>query len=59
MEELSNYDFWQLEKYGNIVQPVENILPGEEFESGIEELDRLAEWIDLQAQRQLMEYENL
>ncbi len=51
----TNYEQWQLEKYGNVVAPVECTPDGELFESGIEEINRLAEWTNEQAERQLEE----
>lgn len=50
--ELTNYQQWQLEKYGNIIPDI-NVTPeGDLYESGLEELDRLAEWINAQAEQQ-------
>lgn len=55
--ELTNYDQFQLEKYGNILPTPEATPEGDLFESGIEELNRLAEWTNAQAERQLYEQE--
>lgn len=50
LEELTNYGAWQMERYGNIVPGIESTPEGELMNSGFEELNRLAEWISLQAQ---------
>ena len=51
----TNYENWQLEKYGNVIGTIESTPDGELYESGIEELNRLAEWMNEQAERQLDE----
>ena len=53
----TNYENWQLEKYGNVIGSIETTPDGDLFESGIEELNRLAEWMNEQAERQLEEQE--
>ena len=55
MSVFTNYENWQLEKYGNVIGTIESTPDGELFESGIEELNRLAEWMSEQAERQLEE----
>lgn len=58
IENLSNYEFFQLERFGNILpEPVIN--PDGELEAGKEEADRFAEWTHNQEEQQLLEYENL
>jgi hypothetical protein len=54
-EQLDNYQQWQLEHYGNVVPPIEVNPDGELFESGIEELNRMAEYMELNAALQLEE----
>lgn len=49
-EELTNYEAWQIEKYGDVVPGIESTPDGELLNSGIEELHRLAEWISLHSQ---------
>lgn len=44
--QLSPYERWQLEKYGNLLPTIDNTPDDELFESGIEELNRLSEWIE-------------
>lgn len=44
--QLSPYDQFQLSTYGNILQPIANTKDEDLFESGIEELNRLAEWTE-------------
>jgi hypothetical protein len=51
MEELTNYEAWQIEKYGNIVFAVESTPAGDLMNSGLEELNRLAEWVFHQSNR--------
>ncbi len=48
--ELTNYEAWQLEKYGN-VEPLLTNVQGE-LELNEDELRRLEEWMELQAQLQ-------
>lgn len=55
--ELTNYELFQLNKYGNILPTPETTPDGDLFESGIDELNRLAEWIDAQAEQRLYESE--
>jgi hypothetical protein len=56
---MSNYDCWQLEKYGSILQEPVVLPDGELFETGIEELNRLAEWIEMQAEQKLINDEKM
>lgn len=53
--ELDNYQQFQLNKYGNILPTPQATPDGDLFESGIEELNRLAEWTNAQAEQQLYE----
>lgn len=55
--ELTNYEQFQLEKYGNVLPTPEATPEGDLFESGIDELNRLAEWTNAQAEQQLFEAE--
>ncbi len=54
----NNYENWQIEKYGNVIGSIETTPDGDLFESGIDELNRLAEWMNEQAERQLEEHES-
>jgi hypothetical protein len=56
VEEMSNYDQFQLEKYGDVLPSAES-MPDGSFEGGIDELNRLAEWIESQSEMELMEHE--
>lgn len=56
-KELDNYQQFQLEKYGDILPTPQATPDGDLFESGIEELNRLAEWTNAQAEQQLYEQE--
>lgn len=51
MEELTNYEAWQIEKYGNVVFGAESTPAGDLINSGLEELSRLAEWVFHQSNR--------
>ena len=53
--ELTNYEKFQLEKYGNVLPTPEATPEGDLYESGLEELDRLAEWTNAQAEQQMYE----
>jgi hypothetical protein len=50
---LTNYENWQLQVYGNVISPVGYTPESEMYESGLEELDRMAEWINSQAEQSL------
>lgn len=54
---LTPYDQWQLSTYGNIIPTVEETPDDELFESGIEELNRLAEWMESMAEAELSEHQ--
>ena len=56
-KELSSYEIWQLERYGNILpgsRIVVNFVDGE-MENGIAEQERFGEWMNEQAQQQMNE----
>lgn len=54
--ELDNYQLWQAERFNNILDmPIIN--PEGELESGADELNRLAEWIEAQSEQQRHETE--
>lgn len=53
--EPTNYEQWQLENYGNVIPPIEITPDGDLLESGIEELNRMADWINEMAERQMEE----
>jgi hypothetical protein len=55
--ELDNYQAWQQERYGNIIPTVEATPDGDLYESGLEELDRLAEYMNMQAEQQMFQHE--
>ncbi len=42
----TNYDQWQVERYGNVIGSVETTPDGELIDSGIEEIERLAEYMN-------------
>lgn len=56
-KQLTNYEQFQLEKYGNVLPTPEATPEGDLYESGLEELDRLSEWINAQSEAQMHEYE--
>lgn len=51
--EQTNYETFQLEKYGNVVGSLETTPEGELFESGVDELNRLADYIERQSEKEL------
>lgn len=53
---MSNYDLWQMERFGDIL-PEPIVLPSGEIEGSNEEINRSAEWVELQAELQLNDYE--
>lgn len=54
--EMTNFDLWQIERYGNILPTIQVTPEGDLFESGIEELNRMAEYMDRHAE--LQQFEN-
>jgi hypothetical protein len=57
MKELTNYEQWQLDRYGDILPSPGVRFSEEEFENRQEEIEREAEWVEMQAEKQLMEDE--
>jgi hypothetical protein len=55
--ELTNYQIWQLESKGNILPDPEFTPQGDTFENAIDSLERMAEWMAAQAERELHEHE--
>lgn len=53
---MSAYEIFQLDRYGNILPDVQGT-PEEEYENGLEELDRLAEWTLAMAEKDLHKQE--
>lgn len=55
---MTNYELFQLKRYGNIL-PVFKETPDDDlFESGIEELNRLADWTEKMAEQEIHEKES-
>lgn len=54
MRELTNWEIWQIQKYGNVL-PLPNLKISE---PGEEESERFAEWSHDQYERQLWEYQD-
>ena len=54
--DLDNYQRWQLETFGNILPSV--VPESELFESGIDELNRLAEWIDKESDAETLKQQH-
>jgi hypothetical protein len=55
--ELTNYQLFQAERYGNILpEPIIN--PDGYCEAGMEEMERSAEWCLMQSELQLEQYQN-
>ncbi len=54
---LTPYQEFQLHTYGNILPETKNTKDEDLEESGLEELNRLAEWTDSLAELELMTHE--
>ena len=54
-KELTNFDQFQQNKYGNVLPMPEATPDGELYESGIDELNRIADWMNAQAEQQMFE----
>jgi hypothetical protein len=52
---MSAYDLFQLEKFGDILPDVNHVSDADMYESGIEELNRIAAFIDAETEHQLFE----
>lgn len=55
-KQMTSYEIFQMERYGYIIPDISNTPESELFESGIEELNRLAEWTESMAEAELMEH---
>lgn len=55
---MSNYELFQLDRYGDVLPPVE-VMPSGECENGEEERQRFQEWSQLQNDLQMEAAENL
>lgn len=53
---MTNYEEWQLEIYGNVL-PEPIILPSGEMEGTNPEIERSVEWVNLQAELQLRDFD--
>lgn len=53
--EQTNYDLWQMERFGNVIPEIQITPEGDLFETGIDELNRMAEYMELNAALQLSE----
>jgi hypothetical protein len=54
VEEDTNYDQWQLEKYGNVLSQVE-VTPDGSCENGEDELRRQQEWVSMHEELELQQ----
>ena len=52
-ENLEPYEQWQIEKYGNVL-PELNIPNDAKLENGIEEERRFSEWMQYEAEQQML-----
>lgn len=57
MQELTNYQQYQLEKYGNILPEPLFMPSGEVIENNLEEINRMTEWVAMQEEIQLHQLE--
>ena len=53
--DYTNYELFQLEKYGNILPSVETSTGKEELENSFAEQSRQAEWVEMQHELSLCE----
>lgn len=58
-EELTPYEVWQLNRYGNIIQDANNIPEEELFESGIQELERFGEYLEMLNEQKMLKEEEM
>jgi hypothetical protein len=58
MRELTPFELWQKKTYGNILPSTETRPMRDISEDGEDERERLAEWIELQIERENLEYSN-
>lgn len=56
LENMSPYDRWQFEKYGNILD-VNNMTDEMILENGLDDLNRFAEWMQEMAEQELLKNE--
>jgi hypothetical protein len=54
--EFTEYELFQLKRYGNIIPNRENTPDDEQYENGILELNRLADFIESQSETNLLNY---
>jgi hypothetical protein len=54
MKELTPYEEWQLNKYGNVI---DNISDEQLLENGIDQLERYSEWVGRMAEQELLEHQ--
>lgn len=52
--QLTNYEVFQIERYGDILPSVSHTPESEMYESGIEELNRLSAYIDNHAELEII-----
>lgn len=57
ISELSPFDRWQLEKYGNIAAKPVDIPDERVVENGFDDLNRFSEWMCYMAEQELLQYE--
>lgn len=53
---MTNYECWQIERYGDCL-PEPEVTPSGELESGVESMERFTEWMELQHELQLHDYD--
>lgn len=58
MTDLTNYEQFQLERYGNILPPV-TIYPKGVTDNNEQEIERESRWVEQQAEQQRLQHENL
>lgn len=56
LAELTNYELWQIEKYGNILRTL-HTLPDGSCENNEDEIRRQAEWVERQSDNEMHKLE--
>lgn len=58
IEPQTPYERFQMERYGNILPSFSEVPEEEMYESGIDEINRLAEWTESMAEQKIQEVTN-
>jgi len=53
-----SFERWQQAKYGNVIAPIDATPEPELYESGMQELERLTEWVEKTAEVEMIKEES-